>query len=662
MNTEENTEVRLGDIILLAGAFLVLLLFGLRTISGADIFFHLAAGRYALANGAASVDPFSFGLSPGTAWIQTSWLYDILVFNMWRVAGSAGVILLHTGAVIGAFLLLIPVARTYSRPLHQAVALLLCTWMFAPVFTVRPMLLCLLFAAVFLNILHRPRLTWIHGILLGATQLIWVNMHPTFMLGLLFVAVRAIEAFVHRREVSAGTTPYRVYAILLVVLAALGCVNPDGPGLYSFVVSKMTRPDSGIILEWVSPFFRDFLPSQPAHLTTAALVLIAAVFIIRRERLPILLTTIAVLSAYLLVQSNRNLDLCALLLFPFLCISISSIAVTIAKKAGDSFRNLLRYAVPVVMAIILAGSAWMILTNRYYVNSGSASSFGLWANYDVMPAAASNVLGRKELRPKRILNIAHDGAYLMWRFPNERVFTDPRGGLYGGQFYDRFAKGLLGQKEQWDELAAVYDPDAILLNAAWTGSGSMVFNLLAGDQWSMAYFDGTSLLLARKTSTNSELLEDKEIQQYGLNQIESSYQRYRQQLGNRFVRPANPARLIGASSIFQALGRHEEALPILEALTIGTPRMFTAWLNRGIAESVLGKHQQAIKTLEYTSTILPSHALVWLWLSNSYKLSGRDTDAARAFEKARLIHPVYAERFQKDVTEAKMKFATPPDP
>ncbi|HMP90085.1 MAG TPA: tetratricopeptide repeat protein [Kiritimatiellia bacterium] len=661
MNKESAYNNRPVDLLLLAGAFLILFFFGLRTISGSEIFLHLAAGRFAMLHGVISVDPFSFGLPPGTSWTQTTWLYDMFMVKIWSLGGASAITLLHVSATVGAFLLLVPVASRYSSTLHQAIALMISAWIFASLYSLRPMLLCLLFAAAFMNILERNKLSLRYGILLGVIQLLWVNMHTSFMLGLFFVAMRGLQAFLNRQRLSEGESAHPAYFGLFIALAMIGLINPAGPLLYGDVFKQLLRPESGVILEWASPFIREFLPSATGHLTTVLLVLIAAVFVTRKERLPVMLTGCAVLGAYLIVKSTPNLDLCAVLVFPFLCMSLASISARISSTWETRTRGTVTSVITAAFAVVWLGTSWVTITNRYYVYAGSASSFGLGINQDVLPAAAANFLGQREIRPDRILNIAHDGGYLLWRLPQDKVFTDPRGDLYGGTFYNKLSRGLLGHRDSWNELMDRFDFDAILLNATWSGAGSMAYHLLKGDQWAMVYFDGTSLLLARRTSSNSALLDNQDMQKFGLNLIETSYQRYRERLSSRVMRPPNPGRLIGAAAVFQALGRHQEALPILEALNIGSPRMSSAWVNRGIAESVNGRHEQAIKTLEYAGRILPKHPLIWLWLGHNYKMVGRDTDAARAFEIARTINPRYAEQFEKDVSRTGMKFDSKPE-
>lgn len=652
MNNTRHIQDRPVDILLMAGGFLILLLFGIRTISGMDIWLHLAGGRQVALHGIASTDTFSFGLPSGTAWLQTSWLYDFMVYRLWDLGGSMLTILAHAAAVLGAFLLLMPVCRRFSGYVHRAIALLVCAWLLAPVFTLRPQLFCLLFVSIYLNILSRPKLTVANGLALAVTQVVWANMHVSFILGLILAAVRAWEVYSLRGYTKPflfpSTSTVGQHAALLFILAAVSCLNPAGIMIYREAFAMVIRPEGGIMLEWISTFYRDFLPYPLTFISTLALIMIASVFIFHRDRLPSLFTLLAVVSAFMMVRSNLGLEFCAVFAFPFLCMSAASLTPLAGKIPSAATRIWLTRGGYAVMTALMLYSGWLVMTNRFYIHSGSASAFGLQVSTDAFPAGVMTYVRQNHDFPARMLNIAHDGGYLLWTNPGQQVFTDPRGNLYGAAFYERLAKGLLGNQIHWKDLLTRFDPEGILLNATWTGSGTVAFHLVSRGQWVIAYFDGTSMLLVRKTSSNQALMDDKEMQQRGLQLIDQSYDRYRRHLGNPILRPPNPSRLIGAASVLQALGRYDESLKLLEVLTDGSPRNIAAWVNRGIAEFSLSKNNEAIESLEHAITLVPSSPLALLWLAEAYDTAGRKSDAVLTRQKAGKINPTMVERFKKD--------------
>jgi tetratricopeptide (TPR) repeat protein len=654
---DSKPESRFGHLVLLGAAFFILFLLGIRTISGSDIWLHLAAGRHALEHGPAHIDPFSYVLPENTEWKQASWLYDILVYAVWSIGGSAVTIVLHALVVVAGFFLMVPTARRYGNDAVVAAALLFCAWLMAPLFTMRPALFTLLFVGIAVHLTNRSTLTPLHMGLLLINQIAWVNMAPAFLIGPLIVVVRAIELRrpVRPDEPAPAARPTSCL-ILAVALLAACLVNPFGHALVMDAFTALIQLKPAVTIEWISPFARDFLPYPLRFLTTTTLVLIAMVFIFYRDRLPMVPTTLAVLAAFQVVQSGHHVHLNALQVFPFIVISLVSIGRLAGGVMPGALRGLAIRIAPPLLGLLIVFSFWSIITNRYYVASGSASAFGLRVNTDAFPVAAADHLAALKKKPSRLINLSHDGGYLLWRMPGRRVFTDPRGELYGTDFFDVLSRGLVGHEESWKKLIATYDPDALLIHGTWTGAGPTAYRLLQGEQWAMAYFDGTSMLIVRTTSANREILDNTDARKQGLALIEASQDRYASNLDNRLVRPPNPSRLIGAASVFQALGRFDNALPFHRLLTVGSPRYVGAWVNQGIAEMQAGLPIKAITTLEHVTRLIPANPIGWLWLGNAYKAADRTSDAAASHDKARAINRIIAERFLSENTATNAPF------
>lgn len=626
----------------MAGALLIVFLLGLRSVSGSEIWLHLAAGRHVAEHGPAQIDPFSYALPAATAWMQRSWLYDLAVYGLWSLGGSGLTVLAHAALAVLAFALLIPTVRRYGSDLAIAAAILFCGWLLAPAQVMRPTLLALPLIALVLRGTSGT-LTWSRFGFLAGVQVLWANTAPWMLLGPLIALLRSVE---QRRRADGDTHPLRFLALGLVMILATA-LNPYGFRLLGDSLTAIAQLQAPVSLEWISPFAREFLGYPLGSLSTAALVLIAIVFIFHRQALPLAPTVLAVLAAFHLVQSSLHIDVDALLVFPFIVLSLACIGRLAALRFTP---GTLRFVGGTVLALAITLSGWAIITNRYYVASGSASAFGWKVNTDAFPVAATEVLKQLDRKPGRMINLAHDGGYLLWKMPGVRVFTDPRGALYGTAFFDVLSRGLTGHEESWKKLIETYDPDALLIPGTWTGAGATAFRLLQGEQWAMAYFDGTTMLIVRSTSANRALLDDTAGRRRGLQLIDEARQRYERHIDNAFVRPPNPSRLIGAATVYQALGRFENALPLHRLLTQGSPRYVGAWVNRGIAEIQSGDAASAIATLQEVTRLIPANPVGWLWLGKAYQSAGREHDATTAFDRARTINRIIAERFLAEET------------
>ncbi len=616
---------------LLALAFAVLILFGLRTLSGSDIWFHLAAGRHVVEQGPARIDPFSFGLPENTPWRQTTWLYDLGLYGAWRLGGATLVIAGHVLAVAVAFFLLLPVARRYSQPWHQAVALLLCAWLLAPSFTVRPLVFCLLPLAAVIRGLDKRRMTTAGMVGLIIIQAVWTNLHSSFILGPLLALLGLIEAWRTPPPPDAPRNLVRP-TVLLGGMTLATLLNPFGLAAWREAWSAFAGPDGIVVLEYISPFFTDFAPHHLTVLTTTALCLIGAVFIFRRERLPLVVTGCAALGAYTLTRSHDVLDLAALLIFPFIAMSLATISQLIAARMSVPVLNAARFAVVLIIGLAGLFSAGAIITNRYYVHYGFASGFGLGINNEVLPVAAVAAMQAHGVATHRLINLATDGGYLLWQLPGHRVYADPRGNLYGRAFFRDFARALNGH-------TPLPESDAILLNTTFAATRAAAAHWMSHPQWAVGYFDGTSLLLLRRTSINQAILENGELQHSGPPLIRAAYRRYEAALERGMRKPAVPARLVGAASVYQASRRNQEAQALYTLLTRGAPRMAVAWANRGLLALQAGDLEEAIRSLEHASRMVPGASVPWLWLSRAYEAVGRDDDAKTARQRAQQLDP-----------------------
>ena len=211
-------------------ALVVLALTGVRTISSGSVFSHLSVGRWIAENGVPRADALSF-TAAGTPWISTTWLYDRLLAAFWGGDRAGLVTILHVLLVAGAFMILLPVARRWAGSAAVAVALVLSTWLIAPRFIVGPYAAGLLLGAVYVGLLASERPSWVPWAVLLPLQVLWTNLHGSFLLGPAIIAIFAVEAAV--RERSAGTLATeagrsRVAALGCLALAAVfaSLINP----------------------------------------------------------------------------------------------------------------------------------------------------------------------------------------------------------------------------------------------------------------------------------------------------------------------------------------------------------------------------------------------------------------------------------------------------
>jgi tetratricopeptide (TPR) repeat protein len=612
--------------------FILLALTGIRTVSSPEIFTHIALGQAHSVN----ADPLSYTMA-GKPWVNMNPLYNSLVYLLWTMGGAGLVTLVHVLVVLAAFILMLRFGKEWGGPLSQGLALLLCARLMLPVFNPGPSVFFMLFTALFLTLLYRVKKFNLLAVLLLVLQLLWTNMHPSFLFGPALILFFAIENWLETRKTSRAA----MAAPLATKLAGLSgaallvtLINPSFVNLHRHIFSNWVMMTGTENLEWVSLFSSSFPQGVINSLTIFTLLLGAGGLITLQKRLPATITMLALVGAFLTVRSIGTLHLFAFLAFPFMILSFNAISGYLTRtptsvfKASATTQHDLLVAIALGLMILSAGS---LLTNRDYTRIGSASHFGLGVEKDAFPVAAAGILSRDDF-PKKIINIAHDGGYIALQNPSRKVFCDTRASFYGFDFYQTLNRALLGQPGAWNKIRSDWTPHAVVLNGCWPDAGALANRLIASRSWKLVYFDGSTIILVADLPEYATLINDPAIQQYGMKVLETARRDYLKQ-SNGFIKAGNSSRLFGAGGIYLALNRPQEAEAVYSALIDKSPGMAGAWL--GFGQSLIMQKQisKGIEYMEKAANITPKSGRVWLGLLQAYRLKGDEAKATAAAEQ-----------------------------
>jgi GNAT superfamily N-acetyltransferase len=164
----------------------------MRPVTDPDIWWHLRTGQWIVAHGAVpTTDPFSrFGL--GRPWVAYSWLFELLVYGLYRGLGLGGILLYR---VVLTLAVALSVHRLVAkREPRFAVALGLvgaALLALLPLMNERPWLFTILFSALTLDVVldlragRSTRAAW----LLPPLFALWANLHIQFVYGLFLLAL-----------------------------------------------------------------------------------------------------------------------------------------------------------------------------------------------------------------------------------------------------------------------------------------------------------------------------------------------------------------------------------------------------------------------------------------------------------------------------------------
>ncbi len=650
-----STKKSLGFSLVVLG-FVLLALAGIRTISNPEMFTHIALGQ----SGGGSGDPLSYTMVD-QAWINMHPIYNKLVSGLWELGGAGLLTLVHVAALLSAFVLMFHFGKKWGGSLSHGFAILLCTWLLIPVFNPGPAAFALLFTALFLTILYRVKNFNLVAFVLIALQILWTNMHPSFLFGPVLIFVFAIENWQETQNKSSRKSVVTPLTTRLFVLFAVSLlvtlVNPNIVNLHTHIFSNWRLLTGTDGLEWISLFSGGFPQSFVTGLTIFALILGAGGLITLQKKLPLMITLLALVGAFLTVRSIGTLLSFSLLSFPFMILSFNAIGdyltrtLTPVLKTTEETLNKLTTGLIVVLMIF---TAFTVITNGANISLGSASSFGLGVQEDAFPVAAAEILARDDF-PERIMNMSHDGGYLAMQNPQNKIFCDTRISLYGTDFYKMLNKALLGQAGAWKTILSDWNPHAVVLNGAWPDSGALANRLISSKVWKMVYFDGTTIILIRDLPEYETLINDPAIQKHGGEILAEAHRDY--QTGNKGIfKTGNSSRLLGAGGLYLALNRPLEAEAVYSLIVKNSPNMATAWLGLGQTMILQKKLTQGITYMEKAATITPRNARVWMGLLQGYRMKNDRENVTKAAEKLNKFYQAEEATIeQQEATTSKNK-------
>jgi hypothetical protein len=626
--------------ILLIVALVTLSAMALRTIATADYWQHLANGRAIAEHGIGTTDTLSL-VSAGKAWPKPTWLYDVLMAKVHGGAGAGAVTLLHVAALAGAFTILARMAAAWAGATARGIAVLMVAWVLAAQLNAGPALFVLFIPALMLDRLQRHRGGWGLLAVLVPLQILWANLHPSFIVAPLLALATAVETLLAgRKDESLRPRLIPQFAAAAALLVA-PLLNPGLAGVYGGGFAWLMGGEPSIAQGWTHPYlaaFSDEFVQRGGQLTNPVNWLLAAGavgWVLYRQTMPVARTAVAFIGIAMVFNAYENAALLfGVLVLPFLTMSLQTIGNVLGEllAGGPGKSSPAGPATAGLFLALAAGTLVSFCTNGYYVNRGIPAAFGLGANLDLVPAEAMAVINRPDF-PKVFVNLPLDGGYIAWKSEGRPVLIDGRQDLHPEEAYQTLMEGLLGRSEEATrKLFETRKPGAVVLNCGAHHAEDAAARLLASGSWAPAYFDGTTLILAQRVPENEMLLADAALQASGLALIEADRKAYAASLGGFRATPI-PARLVGAGAMLMLRDQFKEALAVYNVLQAGAPTMVNASLQKGVCLLRLDKKDQAVKVLESARDLDPVRPDTWFRLSQAYEATGSKIEAKDALDR-----------------------------
>jgi len=447
--------------------WIALLLIALRplivTISPEDFWWHMAMGRYIVQTGQVPVvDIFSF-TQAGKPYFVQNWLAEAALFAQHQLGGIELILLVQALVITFTYGLLLWLAIRRSGQIRLSVALLMLgvvpavfdNWMVRPQSYVLPIFAAFLLILTNYRLGHGPRCRpclW----LLPPLMVLWVNMHGSFVLGLVLIALTFIGECIRRRYGSEEvlTTRDLRNLVLCGILTTLAMfANPRGMEVLDYVRALVGTPAvAKLVTEWASPLVtRSF---SDLWFVALAIALIP-IFYFSRKRPDITDFLMMLPFLYLAISSGRHIIWFTMIALPPLAVAVAPWFPKPAPSKENPTLNM--GVVALVGMLVIAVLPW------FKPSLGLPPELGelIEPRTPVRAVAALQKLPANK-RPQRMYNTEGNGSYLIWAAPERKVFIDPRFEFYPFQQWADSADLRAGKNI--DKIIKKYRLDGMLLN------------------------------------------------------------------------------------------------------------------------------------------------------------------------------------------------------
>lgn len=487
-----------GQVLLVAGFFMLALAMLVFPLSNLDIFWHLANGRAMVGDGRIiSSEIFSY-TKFGTAFGNHEWLAQIILYLVYRVSGADGLITFKVIAVLAALAMLYrAVTRLGAWPAIAAFSCFLMVFVGLHRFTVRPQLftffgLCLFLAALYTE--QGRGFAHIRVVCAAIALIIWNWLHaPQLALVLLcaYTGGRVVEFLLQTRlagwfrQDSLLDAAY-IKRLMLQFAAVLLLINLDPLGTNPYQMFSRIF-DASFMMSYTGEFMPPpvswlFLPYW-GYLGFVALLLALALY---RRRVRIFELFILIIFAALSLRYARATAIFALVSTPFVALQLTELCVGLRERRG------MIASVVVALVGIVAG----VLLVGYFKTATPGGQrhpygFGIGISASAYPTGAVRFVEMVGL-DGRMYNSQNFGGYLAYFLGPERkifqynlpvVFDDVLQGVHRPE-----------DLEKW-QFDYVIIGDSLELKL-----------LFRQDQWAPIFAEENAIVMVRRIPQNAQLI------------------------------------------------------------------------------------------------------------------------------------------------------------
>ncbi len=455
-----------------------------------DFWWHLKAGEtIVLTHSIPTTNIYAWTIPADQPFFYAAWLAEALFYLLYRLGDLPLVIFTRTLLIgIALFLVALEARRRSGSWRIAALVIALLGLMISNNLIVRTQMWAWLpFIGTYL-VLQRyveGEIRWPWLLLCPALMVLWVNVHGSFILGLILVGAYLVGEGVRKLLKQAEALSWRQIGLiagtgLLSGLAVLA--NPRFTGIISYTFKLLTDPPSQqLIEEWQSP-----TPQGFANIFFfVSIIIFIVVLAFSKYRLTITELLLFVGFVWLAWSGQRYVVWYGIISMPILARLIKDLPIKTPVFVPQ--KNWLNLALALVVFIpTLLVQPWLVerlpLPARYWEQVQRGSPAGPLID-TATPVAAAEYL--KSHPGGHLFNEMGYGSYLIWAVPGQGDFIDPRVELFP---YDQWMDYIdVSEGINYDQILQRYGVDRVLLDKK---KQPELASALSSDQnWSLEYED-----------------------------------------------------------------------------------------------------------------------------------------------------------------------------
>jgi len=365
-------------------------------------------------------------------------------------------------------------------------------------------LLLTIYLLIISKIQHTKKITLKQILLILALQIIWTNLHISFVFGLFVFGLFALAELAINKSLTKKASQKLVVLVVLLGLTAL--INPNiiQGALNPFTIFQ----DYGYkVYEnqnlW---FLRNYYhgPIIPLYYLVAAIsVILLFVF----PEVAIFDKALAVTGIFLGWSALRNIPIFVIFTFPFLASALKQLTLEVKAHITIEKPRITKFLIITIPLVLF----WLTLsTNPYFKRPVNGFRFGLLAQQQ----ETLDFLKKIPTEAKIFNNYDVGSALIFALYPQNKVFVDNRPEAYSTSFFQDLYIPAQSSDTVWTKAEQKFAFDFIIFGHRDITPWAQIFikNRLRDTNWKIIYIDDFILVFAKNTPANKNLIEQYAIE------------------------------------------------------------------------------------------------------------------------------------------------------